>query len=60
MGETGTGCATKLVTQYLGYSNFITALEGLLIGVKAGVDIGLLAQVVPVSAGASRVFDNIP
>ena len=60
MGEVGTGCATKLVTQYLGYSNFITALEGLLIGVKAGVDVGLLAQVVPVSAGASRVFDNIP
>jgi len=60
MGGIGAGCATKLVTQYLGYSNFITALEGLLIGVKAGVDVGLLAQVVPVSAGASRVFDNIP
>jgi hypothetical protein len=25
----------QLVTQYLGYSNFITALEGLLIGAKA-------------------------
>ena len=60
MGGIGAGCATKLVTQYLGYSNFITALEGLLIGVKAGVDVGLLAQVIPVSAGASRVFDNIP
>ena len=60
MGDTGAGCTTKLVTQYLGYSNFITALEGLLIGAKAGVDVGLLAQVVPVSAGASRVFDNIP
>ena len=60
MGGTGAGCTTKLVTQYLGYSNFITALEGLLIGAKAGVDVGLLAQVVPVSAGASRVFDNIP
>ncbi len=60
MGDAGAGCATKLVTQYLGYSNFITALEGLLIGVKAGVDVGLLSQVVPVSAGASRVFDNIP
>ena len=60
MGDTGAGCVTKLVTQYLGYSNFITAVEGLLIGAKAGVDVGLLAQVVPVSAGASRVFDNIP
>ncbi|MCH8282441.1 MAG: NAD(P)-dependent oxidoreductase [Chloroflexi bacterium] len=60
LGGTGSGCITKLVTQYLGYSNFVTAVEGLLIGAKAGVDIAALAQVVPVSAGASRVFDNIP
>jgi 3-hydroxyisobutyrate dehydrogenase len=60
VGETGTGCIAKLVTQYLGYSNFITALEGLLIGAKAGIDLRTLAQIVPVSAGASRTFDNIP
>ena len=60
LGDSGAGCIAKLVTQYLGYSNFITAIEGLLIGAKAGIDPGLLAQVVPVSAGASRVFDNIP
>lgn len=60
VGETGTGCIAKLVTQYLGYSNFITAVEGLLIGAKAGLDLGILAQIVPVSAGASRTFDNIP
>jgi 3-hydroxyisobutyrate dehydrogenase-like beta-hydroxyacid dehydrogenase len=60
VGETGAGCIAKLVTQYLGYSNFVTALEGLLIGAKAGIDLGILAQIVPVSAGASRTFDNIP
>jgi len=60
VGETGAGCVAKLVTQYLGYSNFITSLEGLLIGAKAGIDLGVLAQIVPVSAGASRTFDNIP
>lgn len=60
VGGTGTGCIAKLVTQYLGYSNFVTAIEGLLIGAKAGVDIQTLARIVPVSAGASRVFDNIP
>ena len=60
LGDNGAGCITKLVTQYLGYSNFITAIEGLIIGAKAGVDVGLLSQVVPVSAGASLVFDNIP
>jgi 3-hydroxyisobutyrate dehydrogenase-like beta-hydroxyacid dehydrogenase len=60
VGETGSGCIAKLVTQYLGYANFVTALEGLLIGAKAGIDLGILAQIVPVSAGASRTFDNIP
>ena len=60
VGDVGSGCVAKLVTQYLGYSNFITALEGLLIGARAGVDLGVLAQIVPVSAGASRTFDNIP
>src|SRR5215510_8561166 len=60
VGETGAGCIAKLVTQYLGYSNFVTALEGLLIGAKAGIDLRTLAQIVPVSAGASRTFDNIP
>lgn len=60
VGETGAGCIAKLVTQYLGYVNFVTALEGLLIGAKAGIDLRVLAQIVPVSAGASRTFDNIP
>jgi 3-hydroxyisobutyrate dehydrogenase-like beta-hydroxyacid dehydrogenase len=60
VGETGAGCIAKLVTQYLGYANFVTAIEGLLIGAKAGIDLRVLAQIVPVSAGASRTFDNIP
>ena len=60
VGGTGTGCIAKLVTQYMGYSNFIAAVEGLLIGAKAGIDLNILAQIVPVSAGASRTFDNIP
>lgn len=60
VGGTGMGCVAKLVTQYLGYCNFITAAEGLLIGAKAGIDLNTLAQIVPVSAGASRTFENIP
>jgi 3-hydroxyisobutyrate dehydrogenase-like beta-hydroxyacid dehydrogenase len=60
LGGPGAGCTAKLVTQYLGYTNFVAALEGMLIGAKAGIDLGVLAQIVPVSAGASRTFDNIP
>jgi 3-hydroxyisobutyrate dehydrogenase-like beta-hydroxyacid dehydrogenase len=60
VGPTGAGCAAKLVTQYLGYTGFIAALEGMLVAKKAGIDLGVLAQIVPVSAGQSRTFDNIP
>ena len=60
VGESGAGCVAKLVTQYLGYTNFVAALEGMLIGAKAGIDLAQLAQIVPLSAGASRTFDNIP
>ena len=60
VGGAGAGCTAKLVTQYLGYTNFIAALEGMLIGAKAGIDLGVLAQIVPLSAGSSRTFDNIP
>src|ERR1700758_4119295 len=60
VGEAGAGCTAKLVTQYLGYTNFIAALEGMLIGAKAGIDLSTLARIVPLSAGASRTFDNIP
>jgi len=38
----------------------IAALEGMLVAAKAGIDLGVLAQIVPVSAGQSRTFDNIP
>jgi len=60
VGELGAGCVAKLVTQYLGYSNLVTAIEGMLIGAKAGIDLEILARIVPVSAGASRTFDNVP
>src|SRR6266436_8740312 len=58
VGPSGAGCAAKLVTQYLGYTNFIAAIEGMLIAAKAGIDLGVLAQIVPVSAGQSRTFDT--
>src|SRR5207244_12889939 len=60
VGPSGAGCAAKLVTQYLGYTNFIAALEGMLGAAKAGVDLGMVAKIVPASAGQRRPFDNIP
>jgi 3-hydroxyisobutyrate dehydrogenase-like beta-hydroxyacid dehydrogenase len=60
VGPSGAGVAAKLVTQYLGYTGFIAALEGMLVAAKAGIDLDVLAKIVPVSAGQSRTFDNIP
>ncbi len=60
VGETGTACIAKLATQYMGYCNVITALEGMLIAAKAGIDLKVLAEIVPVSAGASRGFTRLP
>jgi 3-hydroxyisobutyrate dehydrogenase-like beta-hydroxyacid dehydrogenase len=60
VGPSGAGATAKLVTQYLGYTNFVASIEGMLIAAKAGIDLETLAKIVPVSAGQSRTFDNIP
>ena len=46
------------MTQYLGYCAFIAGLEGMLIGAKAGIDLEILAKIVPVSAGSSSVLNR--
>jgi 3-hydroxyisobutyrate dehydrogenase len=59
VGPSGAGATAKLVTQYLGYTNFIASIEGMLVAAKAGIDLETMARIVPVSAGQSRTFDNI-
>jgi 3-hydroxyisobutyrate dehydrogenase-like beta-hydroxyacid dehydrogenase len=58
-GPSGAGATAKLVTQYLGYTNFIASIEGMLVAAKAGIDLDTMARIVPVSAGQSRTFENI-
>jgi 3-hydroxyisobutyrate dehydrogenase-like beta-hydroxyacid dehydrogenase len=60
VGPSGAGATAKLVTQYLGYTSLIASIEGMLIAAKAGIDLETLAKIVPVSAGQTRTFDNIP
>jgi 3-hydroxyisobutyrate dehydrogenase-like beta-hydroxyacid dehydrogenase len=59
VGPSGAGATAKLVTQYLGYTNFIASIEGMLVAAKAGIDLEVMARIVPVSAGQSRTFGNI-
>ena len=58
VGATASGCIAKLVTQYLGYCAFIAGLEGMLIGAKSGIDLDILAKIIPVSAGSSSVLNR--
>ncbi len=58
VGETASGCTAKLVTQYLGYSNFVAGVEGMLIGAKAGLDMDILAKLIPISASASSTMNR--
>ena len=58
VGGSASGCTAKLVTQYLGYSNFIAGIEGMLIGAKAGLDMDILARLIPISASASGVMER--
>ena len=60
VGPAGAGCVAKLATQYMGYTNLIAAIEGTLMARMGGVDPAVLAEIVPVSAGASRAFNAIP
>ena len=60
VGPSGAGGVAKLATQYMGYTNLIAAIEGMLIAQMGGVDPAALAEIVPVSAGASRAFGSIP
>src|SRR5437879_9718253 len=60
VGPNGAGCVAKLVTRYIGYTKFIAALETQLHATKPRIVLGILAQIVPVSAGQSRTFDNMP
>jgi len=59
VGPSGSGATVKLVTQYLGYTNFIAAIEGMLVAAKAGIDLDTMGRIVPVSAGQSRTFDSL-
>lgn len=54
LGAVGSGAVAKLINNMLGASNAIAMAEGLVLGVKAGLDPALLLEVIGNSTGASR------
>jgi 3-hydroxyisobutyrate dehydrogenase-like beta-hydroxyacid dehydrogenase len=60
-GDSGTGSATKLVNNMISLSLNMLLGEALALGVKAGVDLGTLVDVVQSSSGATwKLGNNYP
>ena len=61
VGEVGSGSVVKLVNNMMAMTNIITAIEGLIVGIKAGMDLKTLFEVVGASSGGSAVMKaNFP
>ncbi|MHB1133489.1 MAG: NAD(P)-dependent oxidoreductase [Chloroflexota bacterium] len=56
LGPVGAGAVAKLINNMLGAINLLGVYEGLVLGVKAGLDPRQLAEVVSSGSGASRQF----
>lgn len=56
-GDVGAGNVAKLVNNFVGGLNLVAAIEGMLMGVKAGVDAKTLQEVIVASTGSSRAFE---
>ncbi|MCY4453256.1 MAG: NAD(P)-dependent oxidoreductase [Immundisolibacterales bacterium] len=57
VGGVGAGAATKLINNLTMASNMVATMEALVLGVKTGLDLEKLRDVISASSGGSRVFD---
>ena len=57
IGESGQGLVMKLINNMLGITNTITLIEGLTIGVKSGIGLQTMLNVLRTSSGASAAVD---
>jgi len=60
VGDSGSGCVVKLVNNMLAFVNATAAYEGMLLGVKAGVDPQMIYNIVQASSGASSAMQAFP
>lgn len=59
VGDVGAGCMAKLAHNFISNTHVVTVMEGLILGVKAGLDIDKLINVIKVSAGGSPLFERL-
>jgi len=61
VGDVGSGSVVKLVNNMIAITNILTAMEGLVMGTKAGMNLKTLFEVVGASSGGSFVLkSNFP
>lgn len=56
--EIGSGLMAKMVNNLMSISNFITMLEALALGAKAGLDLSVIVEMVKASGGTSSMFER--
>ena len=58
-GENGAGASVKLVNNMLAGINMIATMEALVLGVKAGLTVHTLKEVISASSGSNKVFEGL-
>jgi 3-hydroxyisobutyrate dehydrogenase-like beta-hydroxyacid dehydrogenase len=59
VGPIGSGATIKLINNLVMASNAAAAMEGMLLGVKAGLTPEIIRDVLKVSSGGSTIFNNV-
>ncbi len=58
-GGSGAGASVKLVNNMLAGINMVATMEALVLGVKAGLRVETLKEVIGASSGANKVFEGL-
>ena len=58
-GGSGAGASVKLVNNMLAGINMVATMEALVLGVKAGLSVETLKEVISASSGANKVFEGL-
>ena len=58
-GESGAGASVKLINNMLAGINMVATMEALVLGVKAGLSVQTLKEVISASSGNNKVFEGL-
>tara|TARA_B100000427_G_scaffold323571_1_gene327255 strand:+ start:788 stop:1693 length:906 start_codon:yes stop_codon:yes gene_type:complete len=59
VGPIGSGATVKIINNLVMAANCAASIEGLLLGIKAGLKPDIIYEVISCSSGASNIFENV-